>query len=230
MTNHVSSGRVRVPAALGPDPAELADRGLSKLRAGDPNGAVADLSEAIRLAPGRPDYYHRRAGAHLARRDFRAALADADAAVRMSPRRVYYLVTRANAHYHLKDAAAALADYRFAFACDPAETARVVVDNAEAEARERPGFSYLDTENHLLADPDDIASLIRRGLVAILLGRDGPRVDEDFAAVVRLRPASKGAVAAYAEEARRRVASRTPDGGVASASEVRLSEVGLEPT
>lgn len=60
-------------------------RAALRLHAGDVDTAVADLDEAIRLAPRYADPYIYRAAARFDRGEFDAALADAEAALRLEP-------------------------------------------------------------------------------------------------------------------------------------------------
>jgi tetratricopeptide (TPR) repeat protein len=191
------------------DPAALVDRGVARLRAGDPAGAVADLTAALRLDPDRADAYHHRAGAYLAGWELRAALADADTAVCRAPRRSAFWLTRANVRYHLGDVAGAWTDYRASFALDPDGNARAVVDAVAEQAARHPRAAVRDCDAHLRADPADFLSLVRRGLLRVLGGRDDEAA-ADFAEHDRLNPAGVAQLRRYVAEARRRSTGLLP--------------------
>jgi tetratricopeptide (TPR) repeat protein len=190
-------------ATLDLGPTALVARGVSRLRASDPAGAVADLTAALRLDPELADAYHHRAGAYLAAGELRAALADADAAVCRSPGRSGVWLTRANVQYHLGAVAAAWEDYRASYALDPDGHARAVVDTLAVQAARWPRAAVRDCDAHLGANPADFLSLARRGLIRLLCGR-GDDAEPDFAVYARLNPGGVPQLMRCVAEVRRR--------------------------
>ncbi|WP_158882514.1 aspartyl protease family protein, partial [Rhodanobacter sp. L36] len=90
--------------------ADYALRGAAHVSRGEPEAAIADLNEAIRLAPEQATYYLARARAYLAERQPGAALADLDKAVGLEPKNVDALLMRAHVRFEHGNGAGALSD------------------------------------------------------------------------------------------------------------------------
>lgn len=185
----------------------LIDRGVSRLRAGDSAGAVADLTAAIHLDPARADAYHHRAGAYLAGWELRAALADANTAVCRAPGRSDFWLTRANIRYHLGEVAAAWEDYRASFALDSIGNVQAIVGTVADQVARWPKVALRDCDQHLQANPADFLSRVRRGLILILCGR-GDEAEVEFTAHDRQNPDGTAQIRRYVAEAHRRCAGQ----------------------
>ncbi len=94
--------------------------GQAHLSRGEPHAALADLDEAIRLAPDQAAYYVARARAHVADRQPDAALADLDKSLSLDPKDVDALLMRAEFRYAHQDHAGAASDLAAASAVVPA--------------------------------------------------------------------------------------------------------------
>ena len=99
---------------------DYALRGQAYLSRGEPKAAVADLDEAIRLAPDQAAYYAARARAHMADKQPDAALADLDKSLSLDPKNVDALLSRAELRFVHKDHAGATADVTAASSLVPA--------------------------------------------------------------------------------------------------------------
>jgi predicted aspartyl protease/tetratricopeptide (TPR) repeat protein len=99
--------------------ADYALRGEANLSRGEPNQAVVDLNEAIRLAPAQSTYYFARARAQVALKQFNAAVADLDKSVSLDPGYVDALLMRARFRLGHRNIAGALADVSAASAHAP---------------------------------------------------------------------------------------------------------------
>lgn len=75
----------------------LFNRGGERFRAGQPNGALDDINQAIRLNPGNGKYRNARAIALLQQGLASPALDDADAALELIPQNADFLLTRSRA-------------------------------------------------------------------------------------------------------------------------------------
>ena len=99
---------------------DFAMRGEAHLSRGEPNAAVADLDEAIRMAPDQATYYVVRARARMTDKQPDAALADLDKSLSLDPKNVDALLLRAELRFAHKDLAGATADVTAASALVPA--------------------------------------------------------------------------------------------------------------
>lgn len=98
---------------------EFAGRGSARLERHELDGAIADLSEAIRLAPARTDLLTARARAYLRQHKADLAAKDIDAALVIAPGDYRLLLRRAGFRLAHKDRAGALADADAAAAAAP---------------------------------------------------------------------------------------------------------------
>ena len=99
---------------------DYALRGDADLSRGEPKAAIADLDEAIRMAPDQAAYYAARARAHLANKEPDAALPDLDKSLSLDPKNVDTLLLRAEFRFSHKDRDGALADVKAAGSLAPA--------------------------------------------------------------------------------------------------------------
>jgi tetratricopeptide (TPR) repeat protein/predicted aspartyl protease len=99
---------------------DYALRGEAHLSRGEPKAAVADLDEAIRMAPDQAAYHVARARAHLADKQPDAALTDLDKSLSLDPKNVDALLLRAELRFVHKDRAGAKADVTAASILAPA--------------------------------------------------------------------------------------------------------------
>jgi len=99
---------------------DYALRGEANLSRGEPRAAVADLDEAIRMAPDQAAYYVARARARMANKQPNAALDDLDKSLSLDPKNVDTLLLRAELRFVHKDRTGATADVTAASALAPA--------------------------------------------------------------------------------------------------------------
>jgi predicted Zn-dependent protease len=98
--------------------------GQAHLSRGEAKAAVAELDQAIRMAPDQSTYYTARARAHMADKQPGAALADLDKALSLDPKNLDALQMRAEHRYANNDLAGAATDAAAAGALAPAGSAR----------------------------------------------------------------------------------------------------------
>lgn len=99
---------------------DYALRGEAYLSRGEPQAAIADLNEAIRMAPDQADYYVARARALWADKQSDAALIDLNKSLSMDPKNLEALLLRARLHFMHKDRTSAAVDVTAASALAPA--------------------------------------------------------------------------------------------------------------
>jgi clan AA aspartic protease (TIGR02281 family) len=113
--------------ANGPAPKTADDYALlgqAHLSRGEPNAAVGDLDEAIRLAPDQAAFYIARARAHQADKQPDAALTDLDKSLSLEPKNGDALLMRAELRFSHKDRTGAASDAAAASALAPAGSAQ----------------------------------------------------------------------------------------------------------
>lgn len=110
-------------AALGTAP-EYARRGVANLSRGMPKAAIADLTQAIGLAPDQAAYYADRARAYVADKQPDAALTDLDKSLSLDPKNVDALLLRAIVRLAHEDRVGATADVTAASALAAAGSAQ----------------------------------------------------------------------------------------------------------
>ena len=103
---------------------DIALRGAADLARGQPKAAIADLDEAIRMAPDQADYYVDRAQAYAADKQSDAALADLDKSLSLDPKNADVLLMRAESRLEHNDRTGAAADVTAASALVPAGSAQ----------------------------------------------------------------------------------------------------------
>ncbi|XRD86386.1 aspartyl protease family protein [Dyella acidisoli] len=99
---------------------DYALRGEAYLSRGEPKAAIADLNEAIRMAPDQADYYVARARALWADKQSDAALTDLNKSLSMNSKNLDALLLRARIHFTHKDRTSAEADVAAASPLAPA--------------------------------------------------------------------------------------------------------------
>jgi len=103
---------------------DFALRGEAHLSRGESAAALADLDEAIRMAPDQAVYYFARARAHVANKQPDEVLADLDKCLSLDPKNVDALLLRAEFSLAHKNQPGALADVTAASALAPAGSAQ----------------------------------------------------------------------------------------------------------
>lgn len=95
------------------------NRGRARTEAGALDAAIADLGEAIRLAPGDVQAYLYRAQARMGRGDTDGAIADYGEAIRLRPTLAAGFTGRGHAHLVKRDGKSAVADFSEAIRLEP---------------------------------------------------------------------------------------------------------------
>jgi tetratricopeptide (TPR) repeat protein len=111
-------------------------RANAHLRKGDPERAIADYGEALKLDPRHVFAYVGRAAAHTRMRDYDGAVADLSEAVRLDPGNALALFRRGRTFEAKGDRARAVEDYEKLLALSPAPGTRQHRD-AQEEGRRR---------------------------------------------------------------------------------------------
>jgi tetratricopeptide (TPR) repeat protein len=145
------------------------NRGTAKQQLGDFDGAVADYSRSIELAPSVAAHLDR-GGLYGQLQQPEQALADFNAAVKLDPQDVRALLARADANYARNDLAASLEDYTHVLGRDPRNAAVYFKrGNIRADLQEYSA-ACSDYSDSLRLDPNQPDVLYNRALASERMG------------------------------------------------------------
>lgn len=133
------------------------NRGRARTEAGALDAAIADLGEAIRLAPEDVQAYLTRAQARMGRGDSDGAIADYGEAIRLRPSQAMGFTGRGHAHLVKRNAKAAVADFNEAVRLDP----------KSASALNNRGLAQRMAGNHAAAIDDFTAAITLNPIYAL---------------------------------------------------------------
>jgi tetratricopeptide (TPR) repeat protein len=165
-------------------------RGAARAAVRDYDGAIADLTKAMALAPDDARFPYRRAQAHLARREPALARADLDLALKLAPSDVDARMMRAGSHLgmHQPDVVAADLDAASQAAAPSADQRLALAELYQRIDRFAPAVAQYD--RWLAAHPDDsrkAEALNGRCWTRALSGQDLDRALADCNAALKLR-------------------------------------------
>jgi tetratricopeptide (TPR) repeat protein len=149
-------------------------RGWAKFIQYDHQGAIGDLSQAIKLAPTAKNIekvYNLRAGSYFLLKKYDQAFADYDKAISVNPNLVDPYVGRGNALLNKGLAEKALRDYDKAIGLDPKTTAAYI---GRADVRfelNQLDLALNDLNKSLELQPDVASSYLKRGAVYGIQGK-----------------------------------------------------------
>ena len=154
--------------------ADHAQSGLDKYNKGDLKGALADLDQAIAVAPAHAEeYYNERSMVKIAQADFAGAIADATQAAALNPAYGPAFGNRALAEQDKGDFAAAAADFTKAIQLQPTFGAYYGY-RAELRQNHNDFAGAVDDYDKFLALQPDAGPFVRlyRHVLLRRLGRD----------------------------------------------------------
>jgi Tfp pilus assembly protein PilF len=166
------------------------NRGSVRNQQGDLAGAAEDFTAALALDPTCSPAYSNRGAVRLALKKYRDATADFDAALLHDPRNCQAHLMRAYVRYHRRDVAGSEADFRAALALDREYTTTFVAGQIIWSFEQGAAEVIEECDGHLLANPGDFHSVVRRGLMRLLLGQ-AAAAEPDFAEWYRQNPGSE---------------------------------------
>jgi Flp pilus assembly protein TadD len=152
---------------------------------GEPDKAIADLNEAVRLKPKYAVAFHNRGLAWADKRDFDRALADCNTALVLDPKNPRFLHARGSLWADKRDFDRALQDFDEAIRLDP-KNPLFVHDRACARCDLKDYERALkDFDTAIKLDPQDINAYCNRGL-AHSKSKDYDHALKDFDKAVKL--------------------------------------------
>ena len=143
----------------GRDDYALAGRGVAKQALGDLDGAIKDLSEAIKVNPASGVWLNDRGAAYLEKKDAAKALIDFNEAIRLDAKDALSLMNRAGLYWSQNDYDKAIADYTGALALNPNDPEAY---SGRAQAFERKKdyqHAVSDHQAALKLDPGDVSTI-----------------------------------------------------------------------
>lgn len=215
-------------AAIGFDrrnPAVWIERGRV-LQALDPSRAVADFSEAIRLAPNHAAAHRLRADAKRAVGDSEGAIADYTESIRLDPRSAETFFLRGFTRRDLGDWTGAVVDYTEAIRLDPRHAnAHATRANARRELGDLAG-AKADADAAIRLDPNNLLGFNNRGIIRYS-ERDFAGAIADHTQAIRIDPTF---VRAWHGRGNARSGSGDAEGGLADYSEAIRLDPGYSPS
>src|SRR6202162_3638731 len=171
-------------------------RGLAFLDRGDIAHAIADLNQAVALAPDFAPAYQNRGNAWYARGNYGQALADYDTAIKLDPNSPSPYVNRAAVRRDLGYVDGALEDYQKAISLG-ADSARLYGGRGQLYLRQRDYVHALSDFDHALQIEPSAANYMLRARARQDSG-DFARALADFAEAERLDAKNISAYSAQA--------------------------------
>jgi Flp pilus assembly protein TadD len=163
------------------------NRGRAYEAKGDHARAIADFSEAIRLAPKLAFAFNARGTAYEATGDHDRAIADFNAAISLDPTLAYAFNGRGFAYKAKGDHDRAIADFNAAISLDPKLAFAFYGRGLAYEAKGDHDRAVADHSEAIGLDPGYSAAFTNRGLAYEARG-DRERARADFAVAVAIPP------------------------------------------
>ncbi|MBI2922050.1 MAG: tetratricopeptide repeat protein [Planctomycetes bacterium] len=142
-------------------------RGDERMESGDPDGAIDDVTQAIRLRPGRSAGFQGRGRAKYRKGDLEGAISDLSVAIRLDPEDARARRVRGDAHGDNRDFNAAIADYDEALRLNPAD--RLAWLNRGQTRLESGEFkaAIADTDEAIRLESESYRAWTNRGHLAV---------------------------------------------------------------
>jgi len=178
-------------------------RAFAYLFLGEYQNAIADLNEAIRLAPDSAFCYSIRGFVYSLSKDNKKAIADFTEAIRLAPNNAEYYSSRGNAYSLLNDENKATADYKRAVSIEP----------KDAEDYKNRGSAYLGLKDYkkAISDFTEAIRIAPKNLLyfqyyqsraeAYSLSKDNKKAIADFTEAIRLSNYYLGKASLYLQRA-----------------------------
>jgi Tfp pilus assembly protein PilF len=193
----------------------------------DPDRALGDCNEAVRLDPGAAAAYAARGDVFRMKRNFTRAIADYSEAIRLDPRRAGAYVRRGRALSARQDYGRAIADFDEAVRLDP-RNASAFLDRGIAWLDQREyDRAIADFNTAVDLKPDDPVALTNRGLA---FERKGERAPARASFEAALEAAQKRGGSKWVREtARERLAALTPSQSAPPITAIPTAQIAVAP-
>jgi tetratricopeptide (TPR) repeat protein len=153
----------------------------------DPDRALSDCNEAIRLDSGSAAAFLNRGNAYLSKSDFEHALVDFNSAIRLDPKIAWAYAERGNLYKHKGDSDRALADLNESIRLDPTYALALFSRGDLYKSMGDLPRAMADMNETLRLDPNYAPAYFARGRLSYMLGNNVAAL-EDFSKSITLDP------------------------------------------
>ena len=167
--------------------ATLNDRGLAYNKKGQPDKAIKDLNEAIRLKPDFTVAFIARGVAYYKKGQYDQAIKDLNEAIRLKPDFAVAFIARGLAYDQKGQYDRAIKDYDEAIRLDPKNAAAFTNRGSAYDEKGQPDQAIKDLDEAIRLKPDYAAAFNNRGLAYAKMGQYD-RTIKDYDEAIRLNP------------------------------------------
>jgi tetratricopeptide (TPR) repeat protein len=153
----------------------------------DPDHALSDCNEAIRIDPGLTAAYVNRGNVYLNKADLDRALADFNEAVRLDPKSAWAYSARGELYKNRGDVDHALADLTESIRLDPNYAMAYFFRSEVYKTRGDLDHALADLNDSIRLDPNNAAAYFTRGSLSYIRGNNAAAL-ADFTSSIRLDP------------------------------------------
>jgi lipoprotein NlpI len=153
----------------------------------DPDRALSDCNEAIRVDPTYAAAYINRGNAYLNKADFERAFGDFNEAIRLDPKNAWAFSERGNLYKNKGDLDHALADFSESIRLDPNYAMAYFFRGGLYKSKGDFDHALADLSESIRLDPNYTMAYFIRGSVSYIMGNN-PGALEDFTKSIRLDP------------------------------------------
>jgi tetratricopeptide (TPR) repeat protein len=153
----------------------------------DPDHALSDCNEAIRIDPGAAAAYVNRGNAYLNKSDFERAFSDFNEAIRLDSRNAWAYAARGDLYKNRGDLDRAMADFNESIRLDPNYAMAFFFRGDLYKRKDDFEHALADLNESIRLDPNSGNAYFTRGSVSYLMGHN-PEALEDFTKSIRLDP------------------------------------------
>lgn len=158
----------------------------------DPDRALSDCDEAIRMDSSNASAFLNRGNAYLSKSDSEHALSDFNAAIRLDPNSAWAFAARANLYRNKGDLEHALADLNESIRLDPSYALALFSRGEVYKSSGDFARAMTDMNEAAKLDPNFAPIYFSRGHLSYMLG-NSPAAIEDFTRAIKLDPEDAGA-------------------------------------
>ena len=153
----------------------------------DPDRALSDCNDAIRLDPAYAATYINRGNVYLNKADFERAFVDFNEALRLDPKNAWAYTARGDLYKNKGDFEHAMADFSEAIRLDPNYAMAYFFRSDLYKHKDDFDRAMADLNESIRLDPNNALTYFTRGGVSYIMG-DNPGALADFTKSIQLDP------------------------------------------